>query len=1242
MTDKFSIIDLPQLLRIILNQLDIKRQFFGIPEEVFFQPRSTDPFRLKRFGQVLDTPIGVAAGPHTQLAQNIIASWLCGARYIELKTIQTLDELGVSKPCIDMQDEGYNCEWSQELKIKESFDQYLNAWIIIHLLKHKFGWKGNELGAIFNMSVGYNLEGILKENVQWFFDKMTNCKAEKKAKIEEINEIYPAINKIFIPDLISDNITLSTMHGCPPDEIEKIGHYLISDKKLHTTIKLNPTLLGKKELHEILDFSGFKTQVPDLAFEHDLKYPDAIKIIKNLQQEASKRNVYFGLKLTNTLESLNHKNIFPKNEEMMYMSGKPLHPIAINLAYKLQKEFNGTLDISFSAGVNAFNISDTISCGLSPATVCSDILRPGGYGLLHQYIEKLRSALNKANSDTIDQYVLSKSGEKSKSKAILKNLEKYAAEVFSKNTYKKTTFGEPSIKTSRKLNSFDCIKAPCTETCPANQDIPDYLHYASMGESNKGFETILRTNPFPQSTGMVCDHICQTKCTRINYDDPLLIREIKRYISDKEANSEINFSTLPDNNKKVSIIGAGPSGLSCAFFLRLAGFDVSVYENKNHAGGMVSAAIPTFRLSKRDFEKDLQRIQKLGIKILHNQTLNNEVFNNISKTSDYVYIATGASRSRKFLIEGINSPGVLDPLEFLFNVKDNNQLSLGKNIIIIGGGNTAMDTARTAFRVAEKGTKITILYRRSIEQMPAGDEEIRACLEEGIEIIELVLPIKVNTVKNKISSLTCIRMRLEGKDSAGRPKPVEIPGSAFEIACDTLLPAIGQDPQIDFIDHHFLKSTTGKYETQFPNVFLGGDALRGASTMINAIGDGRKVANIIMEKAKLDFSNPLPKGRIKESPRKLMINRMKKIHSVSVLEMAISERKNFNQVTQTLSDIKVKEEALRCLKCDELCNTCVTVCPNFALYSYMVNPFKINLQKIIRSNGVNKITDNGYFSIEQEPQILHIADWCNECGNCNTFCPTADAPYKIKPHLYLYREAFENDDDCYNLVDETLLYRKNGKLVVLEEKENEYIYTQNKNKVHLDKINFSIIDSIINEPFKEIDLRLAAEMRIILSGANELTFGTQSKNQTKSLLKTEKYSPFTKGARGIYKTPYLSYNKNLKRFSRNLRNDSTLGEVLLWNELRAKQLGYTFNRQKPILNYIVDFFCKPLNLVIELDGDCHDNDDARRRDIKRQNELEDLGLIFLRFDDLEVKKDIDNVIREIKVKIKEIKVRGLA
>jgi len=310
MSDKFFPIPIEQLLGIILHELDSNQSILGIPSKLFFSPQKSNRLATEIFGQKIATPLGVAAGPHSQMAQNIIAAWLMGCRYIELKTIQTLDELEVSKPCIDMQDEGYNCEWSQELKVEQSFNEYLNAWVAIHILNHKLGL-GSSPQTIFNMSVGYNLEGIKKPNVQWFLDRMTSCETELKTKINLVRPIYPAIDSILIPPQLSNSITLSTMHGCPANEIEGIARYLLTERKLHTLVKLNPTLLGRQELRRILnDELKFKTSVPDAAFEHDLKYPDAVQIIRSLQGDAERMGLQFGLKLTNTLESVNNRGTF--------------------------------------------------------------------------------------------------------------------------------------------------------------------------------------------------------------------------------------------------------------------------------------------------------------------------------------------------------------------------------------------------------------------------------------------------------------------------------------------------------------------------------------------------------------------------------------------------------------------------------------------------------------------------------------------------------------------------------------------------------------------------------------------------------------------------------------------------------------------------------------------------------------------------------------------------------------------
>jgi len=1069
MSDKFFPLPLNQLLQRILNQYGQTGFIFSIPKELFFIPDISDPFRLNRFGEVLETPFGVAAGPHTQLAQNIVSSWLTGARFIELKTIQTLDELEVSKPCIDMQDEGYNCEWSQELKIHQSFDQYLDAWILIHILKDKLQiGNPDEPGFIFNMSVGYNLEGILQENVQWFFDKMKDASAELAQKIEAISAIYPNIKNLKINPCLSDNITLSTMHGCPPDEIERIGEYLINEKKIHTAIKLNPTLLGKKDLHAIFKNNGFETIVPDEAFEHDLKYPDAINIINNLSQLARKQNLQFSLKLTNTLESKNHKAVFDSSQDMMYMSGRALHPVSVNLARKLQNDFSGELDISFSGGADAFNIVDLFKCGLTPVTVCTDLLKPGGYGRLNQYVENLRKAQ------------LSQSVQ-------LKYLNSYTDKVLESEEYRRTYLKNPDIKTNQPLGFFDCIHAPCETTCPTHQGIPDYLYYTAKGDMDKAAKVVTQTNPFPLTTGMVCDHLCQTKCTRINYDNSVLIREVKRVIAEN-ASKEALSSTASDSaisSLKAAIIGAGPSGLSCAYFLTKAGFKVEIFETKKKPGGMVSGAIPSFRLPGEAFDLDVKRIVDLGVDVHYESEINKAVFDQLRIDNDFVYIAAGAQKSRPLLLEHADARGVLDPLEFLFDVKSGKETGAGCNILIIGGGNTAMDAARTAWRVVGKQGKVTITYRRTIKEMPADLGEIKAVIEEGVEIIEQVAPVKLNRKDRRVNSVTFTKMKLGDKDETGRARPIEIPGSDFEIFADTVIPAIGQDLAIDFLDKSLLLSKTDSYETGMSGVFIGGDAMRGASTAINAIGDGRKAAQEIIDKAGLDFRTKTKTERPEKSFRQHIIDKSKRIKPVLIDDKAVTERMNFDLVQSPLTLEQGVEESKRCLQCDELCSVCTTVCPNNALMTYETFPSKIQIQKLIFKHGNVKIVDRGFFEIKQKYQILHIADWCNKCGNCNTFCPTTGAPYLDKPHLFLNKVYFDSEMTGFYLDGKILHSKVDGTAFSFMKSENGFRFNTEKIELELNS-NFNIEKyKLLTDKDFEMDLSFAAQMMIIAQGAQQ-------------------------------------------------------------------------------------------------------------------------------------------------------------
>jgi putative selenate reductase len=1055
MSDQFFPQSISSLLQEILTQLDSKDEILGLSYNQIFNPEKYPHLAMTRYAQELATPYGMAAGPHTQLARNIIAGWLMGARYIELKTIQTLDELHVAKPCIDMQDEGYNCEWSQELKITKSFQEYLNAWVIIHIIAHKMEWGSPQ--TIFNMSVGYNMEGILKDNVQWYFDKMADATAEIEEIKGIIRTIYPQIDEISIPSSISNNITLSTMHGCPPNEVEEISEYLIGEKKLHTTVKLNPTLLGSDRLRSILnDKLAFPIDVPDEAFEHDIKYPDAVKLIKNLAALSEKEGLDFAIKLTNTLEVNNTKGILP--DQMMYMSGRALHPISVNLAEKLQSEFDGKLDVSFSAGADAENISSLLKCGLFPVTVSSDLLKPGGYGRLVQYYENI--AVSLSNQMDLEKNAASKL-------EYLKNLKIYAQEVLQDPRYIYEIFELKNIKSQRPLSSFDCIAAPCMDACPTEQDIPDYLYWASKGDFNTALDVIYQKNPLPRTLGLVCEHGCQTKCTRINYDKPLRIRDLKEYIATHGLATE--SVAKEDNGLKVAIVGAGPSGLSAAWFLALEGFQVEIFEKNERAGGMPHAVIPDFRLNKDALQNDIDRILSIGVKIHFNYKIDSNKIKELNNDYHYVYIAVGAELSKKMKILGEESSVVVDPLRFLEDFKNGKIADLSGNILVIGGGNTAMDVSRTANKCLKNG-RVTIVYRRTIQQMPAEAQEIRDAMSEGVLVEELLSPLKIWEEDGK-HLIQLQKMQVSSEvGSDGRKKVKALADEQVILPADMIIPAIGQDTIPLFNQCNRVQDI----ENAIPDVsiYIGGDASRGASSIVQAVGDGRLFAEHIL---RLEDSKVAATIREDE----------KKSKSVHLESRSFKIESLYPKDLTNISQEEAIEEASRCLQCDEYCNVCVSVCPNRANHSYEVLPQTFSYQNIqVKGHGF-ELSEKHLLNITQDSQIYNIGDFCNECGNCSTFCPTAGDPYLDKPQVHFSQESFDAADRGYFLKDQILFAKNDGVISQLKDETGKFYYDDERLEVILAKDSLKILDVFIKqegdyllkiEPIIEMKLLLDAHI----------------------------------------------------------------------------------------------------------------------------------------------------------------------
>ena len=447
MSDIMKSIPFGQLTEWILNEYKKTGQVFGIQKAYVADQSKT----IEIFGRKLENPVGPAAGPHTQLAQNLVAAYVAGARFFELKTVQKMDgpELSacIPKPCIVAEDEAYNCEWSTELYVPQAMAEYIKGWILIHVIAKEFGL-GNPDGFQFNMSCGYNLEGIKDKKIDDFIEGLkdagdTAIFKECKQWLWEHISLFEHVTKEdieAIPAEICNSITLSTMHGCPPQEIENIVTYLLKEKHINTYVKCNPTLLGYEFVRKAMDDLGYDYMAfTDFHFKDDLQYEDAVPMLKRLLETASQEGLSFGVKLTNTFPVDIKRQELPGEE--MYMSGKALFPLSISVASRLAESFDGKLPMSFSGGADQKNIDQIVCCGIWPVTVATVLLKPGGYKWLTRIAEK---------ADTCE---IGKCGE-----VQVETLKKLAEDSLTDAHYQKTVKKAAAKQTEEKSPLLDCLK----------------------------------------------------------------------------------------------------------------------------------------------------------------------------------------------------------------------------------------------------------------------------------------------------------------------------------------------------------------------------------------------------------------------------------------------------------------------------------------------------------------------------------------------------------------------------------------------------------------------------------------------------------------------------------------------------------------------------------------------------------------------------------------------------------------
>ena len=535
-----------------------------------------------------------------------------------------------------------------------------------------------------------------------------------------------------------------------------------------------------------------------------------------------------------------------------------------------------------------------------------------------------------------------------------------------------------------------CVRlapAPCQIACPAGIDVPSYVTLISQGRDGEAIELIRKDNPFPWVCGLVCTNPCEFMCVRGRIDKPVSIKYLKGFAAEKAMSDRLyrNPPKSPDNNRKVCIVGAGPGGLTAAYYLALNGYSVAVIEALPMAGGMMMVGIPRYRLPREVIDQEVTMIEDLGVVFRFNTRFGKDVtFEQLKKEGYEAFlIAVGAHASYKAGIAGEGKyPQVIDAIDFLRRVALGNRRIPGRKVAVIGGGNVAMDAARASIRLGCR--EVYVVYRRSRTEMPANEEEVSQAEEEGVKFSFLTVPVEIKGADGKVSSLHCLRTELGPPDASGRRKPVPVEGSDYLLQVDAVIPAIGQTVDRKWLNdlqdlkwskRHTLSVNIASMETSMESVFAAGDAVSGPATVVEAIGGGKRAADAIdryLQGIPHPKMPPVPvrRGRIEftEVPAS---TKMALIRPEMPMLNDERRRVTFQQAELGYSENSVREEARRCLRCDICirCGTCVDICS--------------------KKMGIDAL-QMGYLHFDNPgPTDFRVtAERCILCGACASNCPT--------------------------------------------------------------------------------------------------------------------------------------------------------------------------------------------------------------------------------------------------------------
>ncbi|MDY7040913.1 MAG: NAD(P)-binding protein [Chloroflexota bacterium] len=517
---------------------------------------------------------------------------------------------------------------------------------------------------------------------------------------------------------------------------------------------------------------------------------------------------------------------------------------------------------------------------------------------------------------------------------------------------------------------------PCNAACPAGEDIVMYLQLTAQGRYAEAWETIVRENPFPGVCGRVCPHPCESECNREQMGGTIAIHCQERFLADYAAAHNLNLPPVdvPQREERVAVVGAGPAGLACAYHLLCMGYQVTVFEASEKLGGMMRL-IPEYRLPKEVLEREVAAIIALGVEIKTGARVGADV--GLDDLKDYaaVFLAVGQSRSRELDVPGEDATGVLHGIDFLARIDQEQKVDLGEKVAVIGGGNTAMDAARTARRL---GADVTIFYRRSRAEMPAIDEEVDEALDEGVKIEFLRMPVAVLTGKGRVRGLRLAEMELGAPDESGRRRPVPVAGSEYEVELDTVIPALGQVADLSFLDAE-VKSDRGRIltderaTTSCPPIFAGGDVTTGFGTVTAAVGSGKRAA-LAIDCFLRGVARPFPdlSQNVQAVPRSIdpTVVRFEDLNTVYFEEEPRPQQEQrpaaervttFEEVNLGYGEDVALVEARRCFSCGTCneCDNCLIFCPDVS---------------VLRGPS------------DDEPFIFDY-DYCKGCGVCVSECP---------------------------------------------------------------------------------------------------------------------------------------------------------------------------------------------------------------------------------------------------------------